>query len=206
MEQYLRSFVNYLQDDWADWLPIAKFVSNNHTLETTAVSPFFTNLGYDLHCQFDLSASLPNQAEDQQVHFAAKILSKIHDHLQTEMHRTQLRYQETTDTHHLPALHYQIGDLVWLDARNWKTRRPSAKLDHQRQGPFKIARKISSHVFRLELYGSMQVHPVFHVSILELAALDPLPGQRQPPPPPVEIVGEQEWFMDSILDSRMYRR
>jgi len=52
----------------------------------------------------------------------------------------------------------------------------------------------------------MQVHPVFHVFLLEPAAQDPLLGQRQPPPPPMEIVGEQEWFVDSILDSRMYRR
>ena len=51
----------------------------------------------------------------------------------------------------------------------------------------------------------MQVHPVFHVSLLEPAAQDPLPGQQQPPPPPVEIDGEQEWFVDSILDSSMYR-
>jgi len=52
----------------------------------------------------------------------------------------------------------------------------------------------------------MQVHPVFHVSLLEPAAQDPLPGEQQPLPPPVEIDGEQEWFVDSILDSRMYRR
>jgi len=137
---------------------------------------------------------------------AAKALSEIHDHLRTEMHRAQLCYQQTADTHRLPALDYQVGDLVWLDARNWKTRRPSAKLDHRRHGPFKIARKISSHAFRLELHSSMQVHPVFHVSLLEPAAQDPLLGHQQPPPPPVEIDGEQEWFVDSMLDSRMYRR
>ena len=51
----------------------------------------------------------------------------------------------------------------------------------------------------------MQVHPIFHVSLPEPAAQDPLPGQ-QPPPPPVEIDGKQEWFVDSILDSRMFRR
>jgi len=47
MEQYLRSYVNYLRDDWADWLPITEFASNNHTSETTAVSLFFANLSYD---------------------------------------------------------------------------------------------------------------------------------------------------------------
>jgi len=34
-EQYLQLYVNYLQDDWADWLPIAEFASNNHTSATT---------------------------------------------------------------------------------------------------------------------------------------------------------------------------
>jgi len=106
MEQYLRSYVNYLQDDWADWLPIAEFASNNHTSETTAVSPFFANLGYDTRWQFDLSDSLRNQAEDQQARSAAKTLSEIHDHLRTEMHRAQLCYQETADTHRLPAPDY----------------------------------------------------------------------------------------------------
>jgi len=88
MEQYLRSYVNYLQDDWADWLPIAEFALNNHTSETTAVSPFFANLSYDPRWQFDLSASLPNQPEDQQARSAVKALSEIHDYLRTEMHRT----------------------------------------------------------------------------------------------------------------------
>jgi hypothetical protein len=29
MEQYLRAHVNYLQDDWAEWLLLAEFTANN---------------------------------------------------------------------------------------------------------------------------------------------------------------------------------
>jgi len=60
MEQYLWSYVNYLQDDWAEWLPIAKFVSNNHTLETTAVSPRIsrTSLSLILCSHISLRSSL----------------------------------------------------------------------------------------------------------------------------------------------------
>jgi hypothetical protein len=47
MEQYLRAHVNYLQDDWADWLLLAKFAANNQALETTGVLPFFANKGFD---------------------------------------------------------------------------------------------------------------------------------------------------------------
>jgi hypothetical protein len=51
----------------------------------------------------------------------------------------------------------------------------------------------------------MRVHPVFHVSLLESRADDPYPGQRLEPLPPVKIDGEQEWFVDEVLDTRMHR-
>ena len=112
MEKYLGSYLNYLQDNWADWLPNAEFVSNNHTSETMPVSPLFAKLGHDPRWQFDLSASLTNQAEDEQARSVLKALSKIHDHLRMETHRAQVHYWETTDSHRLPAPNYQMGDLV----------------------------------------------------------------------------------------------
>ena len=70
-------------------------------------------------------------------------MQDITNHLQTEMHRAQLRHQEAYDEHHAPAPVLKVGDKVWLNAKNIKTRRPSRKLDHRRLGPFKIVREIS---------------------------------------------------------------
>jgi len=130
MEQYLRAYVNYLQDDWSEWLPLAKLASNNNTSETTATSLFFANLGYDPRWQFDLTSVAPHQPDDQHACSAVEALSTIHNHLRAEMHWVQLRHQENSDKHHRLAPDYQVGDLVWLDARNWKTRQPLAKLEH----------------------------------------------------------------------------
>jgi hypothetical protein len=51
-----------------------------------------------------------------------------------------------------------------------------------------------------------QLHPVFPVVKLTLAVPDPILGRRpKPPPPPVVIDGEQEWEVEEILNSRMFR-
>ena len=45
LEQYLRAYVNHLQDDWEARLHLAEFANNNQALETTSMSPFFANYG-----------------------------------------------------------------------------------------------------------------------------------------------------------------
>jgi len=77
MEQYLQSYVNYLQDDWADWLPIAEFASHNHTLETTAVSPFFANLSYDPRWQFSCRPPYPTKQKINKRVLRRKHCSKL---------------------------------------------------------------------------------------------------------------------------------
>jgi hypothetical protein len=55
----------------------------------------------------------------------------------------------------------------------------------------------------------MKIHPVFHVSLLSLASSHDLPDfpERQiPPPPPVEVQGQEEWVVREILDSRRHGR
>jgi hypothetical protein len=45
LEQYLRTFCNFQQDNWSSLLPLAEFAYNNALNETTGISPFFANKG-----------------------------------------------------------------------------------------------------------------------------------------------------------------
>jgi transposase InsO family protein len=47
IKQYLRHYVNYQQDDWVAYLPMAQFVYNNAVHSTTGETPFFVNYGYN---------------------------------------------------------------------------------------------------------------------------------------------------------------
>ena len=49
----------------------------------------------------------------------------------------------------------------------------------------------------------MNIHPVFHVSLLEPASNNPLKGQYQPPPPPIIVNNEEEFEVEEIFDSRI---
>jgi len=45
LEQYLRIFVDYCQEQWPDWLGTAEFAYNNKVNSSTKVSPFMANNG-----------------------------------------------------------------------------------------------------------------------------------------------------------------
>src|SRR5690606_26027912 len=114
LEQYLRGFVNYLQDDWEDWLHLAEFAGNNQASETTGVSPFFANYGYDPTWQFELIAANPRVPEERDAQELAKRFKEITEHLQAEMLRAQHRHQEQADKRRKPAPAFKEGDLVWF--------------------------------------------------------------------------------------------
>ena len=47
LEEYLRHFASYFQDDWYHWLPLAQIAINSRNATSTGVSPFFLSHGYD---------------------------------------------------------------------------------------------------------------------------------------------------------------
>ena len=48
----------------------------------------------------------------------------------------------------------------------------------------------------------MKCHPVFHVSLLEPIALNPLQGQTQPTPAPIIVDNKVVFEAEEILDSK----
>jgi len=52
-----------------------------------------------------------------------------------------------------------------------------------------------------------RLHPVFNVVKLTPAPSDPIAGRQALPPPPPELIdGEEEYVVEEIRDSRMFRR
>jgi len=205
VEQYLRGYCNYQQDNWSELLTMAEFSYNNTISATLHITPFQAMYGDNPRYQI-----LPNPNQKLPVPSVIKEyadrLANLDSYLRSEILWAQAAYAEQANNSRIPAPKLEIGDEVWLLRRHVKTNRPSSKLDYKRLGKFRIIQKVSSHSYKLYLPTSMKIHPVFHISLLEPASTDPLPGQIQPPPPPVIIEDEPEWEVEEILDSRIVRK
>jgi hypothetical protein len=203
LEQYLRIYCNYQQDNWSELLPLAEFAYNNAPSATTGVSPFFANKGYhpniSIHPERDLSSA---RARDYAID-----LDELHQFLREEMSLAQARYQGPADARRKPAPDFKVGEQVFVKAKYFRSTRPSKKLSEKNLGPFDIIARPSTHSFTIRLPDAMRsVHPVFHVSQLEPATPNTIPNRIQPPPPPVLVDGEPEYEISEILDSKIDRR
>ncbi|EIN03256.1 hypothetical protein PUNSTDRAFT_20523, partial [Punctularia strigosozonata HHB-11173 SS5] len=88
-----------------------------------------------------------------------------------------------------------------------RTQRPAKKLDDRWYGPFAVNKVINRNAYRLTLPDSWKIHPVFHVWKLRRYVEDTIPGRprHHRPPPAVVRDGVEEWTVDRLVDSRIFR-
>ena len=104
------------------------------------------------------------------------------------------------------AVEYKPGDVVWLNASNIPSQRPSKKLDHKYLGPYKVVKKVGASAYQLSSQGQSTRHATFNEQYLKPFRKGIYPSQIARPAPPAEIVdGEEEWEVEEIKDSHYSR-
>lgn len=201
LEQYLRMYVSYKQDDWVHFLPFAEFAVNNASASSTKESPFFVNTGR--HPRFDMSISIDSRSQPA-VDFASS-LTALHSYLKLELQRAQDSQAHFYNESRSTQTTFDVGDMVFLNRKNISTTRPSLKLDHKKLGPFKILKNINNRAYQLSLPATWGIHDTFHISLLEKH----LPSQMQPvsaPPPAIQLDTGPQFEIEAILDHRIRRK
>lgn len=117
----------------------------------------------------------------------ANQLDNLYTYQKQQKIYAQVIQSEHADKDRLPATVYKISDEIWLLCPPIQTTQPLCKLDFKRLGWFNIIHQISSHAYKLELPACMKYHPVFHLSLLEPTANNPLDREKQPAPSPIMV-------------------
>ncbi|SJL16876.1 uncharacterized protein ARMOST_20406 [Armillaria ostoyae] len=201
IEKYLRIFINFQQDDWADWLPIAEFAHNNRVHSATGKSPFMILYGRN-PCIIPNSLRPANFKVPATSDFS-KWMAKIHKETEVTLNEAAGRMKAQYNKHKRPSRDYHAGDRVWLDATNLHLPRPKKKLSDKRVGPFRILEKTGASAYKLQLLPHWKIHPCFNEKLLTPYVSPTFPNQEQPPPPPPDLIkDEEQWELEEVLDSK----
>ena len=198
INQYLRTYVNDRQNDWAKWIKIAQFIWNNTVSEVTTDSLFGITQSYSPRMGVEPAETVAPAAKD-----FAVIFNKVVE----ASEKAKLSMKLQVDKHQNPAPNYKVSQQVWLSMDNLcMLNRASRKLTEKWIGPYEVTR-VTPNAVELKLPKTLRIHPV--VNVLHVKPyLGPLPSQPVSWPGPVQVSEEydEEYEVDYIVASRIYRR
>ena len=117
LEQYLRVYCNYQQNNWSELLLLVEFTYNNAPNTTMGLTPFYANKGYHpsitINPKCDISST---RAQD----FAVN-LDDLHQQLQSHIFDVQKRYSVSADRCQTLPPDFKIGDKVFAKSDNIHT-------------------------------------------------------------------------------------
>jgi hypothetical protein len=204
VEQILRSYCAYNQQDWAKWLSLAEFAINDSVNDSTGFTPFFADTGQ--HPNRPTVAHYVPGASSEVAEKLQLTMKHINSQLQKNILAAQAHQKKYADKKR-KLTEFNIGDQVMLSAKGITAHNQgsNASLRAKFLGPFTVVGK-RGVVYRLQLPPEMKIHPVFHVSLLKKYLTDRTPGRSQPRPRPIQCGDTLEYEVDRILRHRRYRK
>jgi len=208
VERGLRTYCNYMQDDWAKWIPMVEFSDNFNTSSATSMTPFYFNKEFHPRMSFDPDTTdYETTRERLEARKADDIAIRMKELLsfgRQQLEKTKL-VTEVQINKHRRDVTYEVGDWVWLSFRNVKTTRLCKDLKDKQLSFYQITAKVGTF-YHLRLPVSMKhLHPMFSSKLLRPYSEDPLPEQHSEPLRSITIEDDEHWKVDDILNFRRYR-
>ena len=143
---FLQHYVNYKQDDWTEWIVVAKFHYNNKKHAAMGQTLFVLN--FERHLW---KGNLEVQIEIPKLEEFLMGLERSWEEAMKAMEAAQETMKKQFDRKQRNPQGLKVGDNKWLESKDIHLNRPSKKLDQKRYRPFRISKDIGLGMFQLEL-------------------------------------------------------
>ncbi|SOV03719.1 uncharacterized protein UDID_19311 [Ustilago sp. UG-2017a] len=124
-------------------------------------------------------------------------------YLQEQIREAQRRTVDQYNRKH-KDIEFKVGDMVYINRQNWKTRRPTPKLDTRFAGPYPVQERVGRRAYRITLPANLRVHDVFHVSMLKPAKTSSLPHRTDQPIIPSLPDEDLDFEVEALIDKRSF--
>ena len=179
-------------------LSTAQFAFNSAVAETTKVSPFYVNYGYELKAY---TTPIPTTSMAQQAIIHVEHLKIVQRQMALDIKFIQQQTARYYNNRYSVEPDLKEGGKVYLLRKNIKTKQPSNKLDYKKLGPFTIVKKIGTVNYQLKLSKNMNIHPVFHIALLE-----PAPANAKETLQPDLELFDKDYEIEKVLDSQLVNK
>ena len=162
LEQYLRMYVNYRQNNWAKWLATVEFAFNNKTYTAIRSSLFQVNYKRELRMGFDIRKKGKNEKAEEFV----REMKERYKEARAALIRSQEEMKRQTDRNRKEAEEYRVDDKVLISTKNFSAKlmkRVTKKLTEKFIRPYVIRKIVSENAVELELPVSLRVYLVVNV-------------------------------------------
>jgi len=116
LEQYLRVFINHRQEQWPDWLGMAKFAYNNKIHAATEILLFKANYGQDPRMGFEGR----RKGRYEVVGRFVERMKKIQKEAKAALGKAQEEMKKFANRRQREEEEYKVGDLVLLSIKDLK--------------------------------------------------------------------------------------
>lgn len=217
--QCLRYYVDRNQKGWVKALPAVRFSIMNTINASTGYSPFQLRLGLSprvIPPLADSEGTEPSTATATAAEIVKKI-GTIEAEARDNLLAAKISQTLQADAHRRPDEDFSVGDSVFLSTSNRRRKYMHAGDNHVAKfmprfnGPYKIIHaNPDKSSYTLDLPNSDNIFPTFHSS--HLRRFIPNDGNLFPsrvlelPAPVATESGDDEYFVDQIIDERQGRR
>ena len=203
LEQYLKMFVDYRQEQWPDWLGIVEFAYNSKVYSSTKMLPFKANYGQDPRIGFKVRKKGKYEGAEK---FVMK-MKEIQEEAKAALGKVQKEIKKYIDRKRAEVDKYRVEDLVILSTKDLKYQmvgRRTEKLIERFVGPYKVKKIVLANAVELELSSTIKIHSVVNISKI-CRYIGQVEGQKKIEPTPIIIEGEEEQEVERILNKQQIR-